>query len=47
MDEPRKRREGLTHVELGRLKEFGAIEFKSIRGLDMRVEPIVASRTQH
>jgi hypothetical protein len=47
MDEPRKVRADLTKQELERLERYGAIEFKSIRAPDMRVEVYIPSRTQH
>jgi hypothetical protein len=43
----RKLREDLTTEELERLEKYGSLNFKSIRQVDMRVEPYLPSRTQH
>jgi hypothetical protein len=47
MEEARKVRSDLTKDELERFERYGAIEFKSIRAPDMRVEVYIPSRTQH
>jgi hypothetical protein len=45
MEETRKVRCDLTKQELERLERYGAIEFKSIRAPDMRVEVFIPDRT--
>jgi hypothetical protein len=47
MAETRKIPENLTKEELERLQNYGAIEFKSVRWPDWRVEKLTPSRTQH
>jgi hypothetical protein len=45
--EPRKVRSDLTRAEKERLEKFGALTFKSIRRVDMRVEKFIRSKDQH